>query len=354
MRLNRQHGSVSGFTIVELMVGMAIGMLLILVITQIMGEFEGKNRATMGNADAQTNGGIAMYTISRDLQMAGYSLLPEENAPLNCSTLVSNVPGITDIAPVAVINGTATSTAPDSDSIIIRYGSTLKGGTFTSIIASPIVKDVTVSNNLGCKVSDIALIVNGSTCNLTTVTGPTDLATPPVPSSPPNTTTITVDNTAGASTNANIACLGTWNQITYAVINGNLTRDGVPVLSGIVNLQAQYGISTTPNSNQITQWVDPSGGTWATPTLANRNRIKALRIAIIARNDKMDPATVTSACSSTTAAAPTGLCAWAGDNASPAPAIDMSPGNAQWNRYRYRVFETIIPVRNVVWAKDVL
>ena len=154
---------------------------------------------------------------------------------------------------------------------------------------------------------------------------------------------------------------------------GNLDRDRegstawlsgtTPSVVGIVNLQAQYGISAAANSNQVTQWVDASGGTWAAAcTVANRNRIKAIRIAVVARNAKMEPSVVTAACSSTTAAAPTGLCAWDGTRAShpvvapllAAPAIDLSPGDANWARYRYRVFETIIPLRNVIWSKDTL
>lgn len=343
-----------GFTMVELMVGMAIGLLLVLVITQVMGVFEARNRATMGSADAQTNGGIALYTIGRDLQMAGYSLLPEESSPLECATLTSGIAGITDIAPLVLVNGTATGTSPDSDSITIRYGNSLKGGAFTPITSAPIGNNLTVNSNFGCKVNDVALVVNGNACTLTTVTGPTDIARPPVASTPPNTTTITVQSATGAVSNANIACLGAWNQINYAVSNGNLTRNGVPMLAGIVNLQAQYGISSTANSNQISQWVDATGGTWATPSLADRNRVKALRVAVIARNDKMDSATVTSACSSTTDASPTGLCAWAGNNTSPAPTIDLSPGDANWGRYRYRVFETIIPLRNVIWSRETL
>ncbi len=123
---------------------------------------------------------------------------------------------------------------------------------------------------------------------------------------------------------------------------------------GVVNLQAQYGIAASANSNQVTQWVDASGGTWAAPTVANRNRIKAIRVAVVARNAKIEPDVVTAACSSTTAAAPTGLCAWAGSVGSPAPTVDLSQGDANWARYRYRVFETIIPLRNVIWAKDTL
>jgi type IV pilus assembly protein PilW len=189
----------------------------------------------------------------------------------------------------------------------------------------------------------------------------------------------------GALANANVACLGSWNEITFAVnpATGNLDRtarvngvsDGTtvagvvtgttPSVVGVVNLQAQYGISAAANSNQVVQWVDASGGTWAAPTVADRNRIKAIRVAVVARNAKIEPSVVTAACGSLTTAAPAGLCAWDATSAlpnpvvppfvaSPAPQINLLPGDANWARYRYRVFETIIPLRNVIWAKDAL
>jgi type IV pilus assembly protein PilW len=125
------------------------------------------------------------------------------------------------------------------------------------------------------------------------------------------------------------------------------------VVVGIVNLQVQYGISAAANSNQVVQWVDATGGTWSAPTVADRNRIKSIRIAVVARNAKIETGNVTTACSSTTAAAPTGLCAWEGNVTSPAPVVDLSNG-ANWARYRYRVFETIIPLRNMIWSRDTL
>jgi type IV pilus assembly protein PilW len=168
----------------------------------------------------------------------------------------------------------------------------------------------------------------------------------------------------GAVTNANIACLGAWNQITYAVSNGNLKRNGVDSVAGVVNLQAQYGISATANSNQVTQWVDATNS--FTPaalalTPALRNRIKAIRLAIITQNPKPEVAVVTNGCSSRTAASPTGLCAWPGvqiagpiTSIQAAPLVDLSNGDANWNRYRYRVYESIIPLRNIIWSKDTL
>jgi type IV pilus assembly protein PilW len=77
----------------------------------------------------------------------------------------------------------------------------------------------------------------------------------------------------------------------------------------------------------------------------------------VARNAKVEQSAVTTACAgvpaATTSATPTGLCAWAGSVASPAPALDLSQ-TTNWSKYRYRVFETTIPLRNVIWSKDTL
>jgi type IV pilus assembly protein PilW len=125
-------------------------------------------------------------------------------------------------------------------------------------------------------------------------------------------------------------------------------------------MRAQYGISTTVAESAITSWVDPVGD-WlyvagVTPTMANRNLVKAIRVVIVARNgvlEKTAAETGTTACSSLTDPNPTGLCAWEGSLANPAPTIDLS-NDPDWQRYRYRVFETIIPIRNFIWNRGTL
>jgi type IV pilus assembly protein PilW len=162
---------------------------------------------------------------------------------------------------------------------------------------------------------------------------------------PPHT--ITLQDDTGIAVNANISCLGTWSAVTYAVDGGNLQLNGNDSVAGIVNIQAQYGIANSANSNRITAWVEPTGATWAAPSVANRNRIKAIRVAIVARNSKLELGNVTAECD------PVVEVGGAIETASPAPEIDLSD-DADWRRYRYRVFETIIPLRNMIWSKDTL
>lgn len=345
-----------GFSLIELMVGMTIGLIASIVIIQVLTVFEQQRRSTTGSADAQTNGGIALFQIGRELQQAGYPLMPQTDSALECGAITSNVAGITSLAPVSVTNGAATSSVPASDSITIRYGSTSLGGAPAQITAM-VGAAATIGSNLGCAVGDVVLVTSGTSCAITTATAVSASGVSPI--------SVTLANTALAAPGAYLACVGTWNEVTYAVnaASGNLERtatvNGVagaasPTVVGVVNLQAQYGIAATANSNQIASWVDATGGTWAAPTVSNRNRIKAIRLAVIARNAKVESDVVTAACTSTTAANPGGLCAWEGTAASPAPTVDLSPGNANWAKYRYRVFETILPLRNVIWAKDTL
>lgn len=364
-----------GFTLIEILVGLIIGLLVTLVIADVFRLFEGQKRTTTGNSDAQTNGAIAMFNLQRDAQLAGYGLpvygsdFSPFNCPINTTVDHDNVVGTAAISlsPVVITDGNG---ANGSDTISIRYGDSMKGGIGVEMIAGTSTNVVQVDSNIGCTFNDVALLINQPTpggalnCSMTRVgpspTGVTAAGVTPVKVTLGASTNVAVGNT--------LACLGVWNEIQYAVTANQLTRSGVvtagvpsaaavPMVSDIVNMQAQYGISATASSNQVTQWVEPTGiwaNTATTPALANRNRIKAIRIAVVARNGLLEATNVTDACSSVSAAAPTGLCAWDGAAAgSNAPAINLS-ADADWQRYRYRVYESIIPVRNIIWSRSVL
>ena len=362
----------SGFTLIEIMIGLVIGLILSLVIYNVLSTFEKQKRATTGSSDAQTNGAIALYNIQRDAQMAGFGLpvYGVNTSPFNCPIAtaidhdyVAGTPAI-NLSPIVITDGGATG----SDVISIHYGDTMSGGVAVSMLAGTATNVAQVNTNIGCVVNDTALVVQEIagvlSCNLTRVTS--------LQSIPDR---ITLASTTNVAVGSDVACLGTWNEVQYAVASisnsTQLTRTGavalvagvptpnaaaVPIVPDIVNIQAQYGVSATPGSNVVTQWVDATGIWGAAITASNRNRIKAIHVAVIARNGSLENSNVTSACSSTSAANPTGLCAWQGlpvggtiTVASPAPAIDLS-ADANWRRYRYRVYDTIIPIRNIIWS----
>ena len=360
----------SGFSLIELMVGMMIGLLATLAITQFFAAFEQQKRATTGNSDAQTNGSIALYSLQRDLQNSGYGLpvFGDELSPYNCPTSGADAPTVNHdsdattpnigISPVLITDGGSDNGY--SDTVAIHSGDSMRAGVSVPMEAGTATNVVRVDNNMGCQVGDIALVINQANpsapaalkCSMWRVQAVSNAA--PI--------SITLSGTTNVAVGNELSCMGVWNEVRYAVddknqftrtgalVAGVPSKDAVPMVPEIVDLQAQYGISATPDSNQITQWVEPTG-TWGSAiTAVNRSRIKAVRVAIVARNGELGTENLTAACSSTSAVEPTGLCAWEGSATSPAPTIDLSAID-NWQRYRYRVYETIIPIRNIIWAR---
>lgn len=363
MHLNHKFSSTpnthqQGFSLVEIMVGLVIGLVVTLAVMQVFSVFEGQKRSTMGTADAQTNGNIALYNIQRDVQLAGFGLpmMDAANPPMRCTSLATAA-----LSPVTITDGGAAAGA--SDTLVVRYGNSASAGIPAVILAGGVVKPspslaaptarVNVSNNMGCAVGDVVMVTRGTACVIvgTTAAGGA-LALP-------DNTHIDLRDGSDASIQdgASVSCLGNWASYTYSITSNQLARQvnaGTvdPNVAEIVNMQAQYGVSASGLDNKITSWVPATGATWgATLTQANRNRIKAIRVAIVARNGLLEKEVVSTACSGTDTANPTGVCAWEGAADNPAPTIDLS-NIASWDHYRYRVYETIIPIRSIIWNKD--
>lgn len=335
----------SGFGLVEIMVGLAIGMIATLVIVQVATMFEGQKRSTTGTADAQTSGSMAIYSMQRQIQMAGYGLpvFSSQNQVLNCANTplidADGDPGTADVpvslTPVEIVDGGAVG----SDRIIVRTGNTNYGG--VPLRFPPPANQ----NNMSCMKDDLVLITDGTTCAMTTVKV-----------APTETVEMEFEKNITNPVSGTFACLGKWQEIAYEISGNNLLEGGTQIASGVVNMQARYGVSLLSKNTQVLPdaYVDATDPEWgATMTMANRNRIKAIRVVMVVRNSAMERDDVTAPCSSLTAAAPTGLCAWEGTAANPAPAIDLS-ADPDWRKYRYRVFDTIIPIRNLIWSAEKL
>lgn len=406
----------TGFSLVELMVGLVIGLIATLVIMQTFSSFEGTKRSTTGIADAQTNGSIGLYMIQRELQFAGYGIplasgtLPTVTAAtaansyvfedytnktpaqiatlqaaavaaynskiaadsaavaqgvnysaLKCdSTLPSNTINLdTDntstranatsmvrdiITPVILTDGA------NSDSILVHYGDSTRGAMATDISGAPAGANyVPVDNNMGCRNGDVVLVTRdaSTSCFATKVTT-TNVQLNAIP------TVVDVLSNAGMAQGDKLACLGNIREVTFDVNVNQLRKTNLttgvqdPVLGEIVSLQAQYGVAATANSEIVTAWQDATG-IWApaTITVANRNRIKAVRIALVARNNLLERNVVTQLCSGA-ATGPARLCVFGG-NLNLAGAL-----GANWTNYRYRVYEVVVPLRNLLAASPQL
>jgi len=350
----------AGFSLVEILVGLVIGLLATLVIMQVFSAFEGQKRSTSGSADAQTNGSIALMNIQRDVQMAGFGLPPlmVEVGPSKQSSLLcdpfpdfdpDNDPATnnsTNLFPVVIQDGVANA----SDILIVRYSANAMGALPVKIVnlLNPIMNPgLVVENNIGCSSGSIVLVSNGSTCRMTKVATPNGI---------PDATHVILDASTPLgnplATNSKLACMGNWQDNRYEVVNNELRLNGSPIVAEVVNMQAQYGVSALATSNQVNQWVNATGA-WAAPTVADRNRIKAVRIVVVVRNGLREKVNVTTTCTTNKGTLNNGPCAWDDTDYSAAPMIDLST-DPDWQKYRFRAFETIIPLRNMIWSRATL
>src|SRR3989454_10929624 len=71
MRPSRHRVSGHGFSMVELLVAMLIGLIGMIIIFQVFQVSEGIKRSTTSGGDAQQNGVIALYTVERGFKNAG-------------------------------------------------------------------------------------------------------------------------------------------------------------------------------------------------------------------------------------------------------------------------------------------
>lgn len=367
----------SGLSLVELLIGLIIGLVATLAISNVFSSFEARKRVITGASDAQSSGVLALYYLQRDAQNAGYGLPlynSSDPSPLLCpiDTSINQNGVVINLSPAIIEDGGA-----GNDIVRIRYGTSPSGG--ASVRATGLMNAPTLDSRLiGCQVNDVVLFHQtpaSPKCSMArieklnadrTIKNLTELSTAP---------------TANPVTDLNgsdwvrFSCLGAWNQYEYRIsANQELTRTGgtitsnpfpdstaVPIASDIVALQAQYGVATTLDAtststtgaaylNRVDQWVDATGGFGSAMSLVDRNRIRAIRIAVVARDGMLQKQNVSQACDG--AAVGLGkVCIWASD-ATPA-SVDLT-GIANWQRYRYRVYETVIPLRNVMWNRDAL
>ena len=385
--------SKKGFTIIELMVGMLIAMIIFLVISFVFSNFENQKRLTTTSSDTQSSGLTAMVQLEQDLRSAGAGFV-DPNI-FDCKYIYSYyndgtstldpAPGYTSyFAPAVITDGGATG----SDTITIRAS----GGDLSGAIPTQLAVDLTPSSTLmavnrgiGFKTGQVVLLKQGNNCSVHQVSSVTatanfvNLTTGGVPTWNP-TSAYQASGTPGSCAatapppvpacpasgwptyNASIASvysIGIIQQRTYSVnaskqlqvvtASAGTTTTTDALVGDVVSVQAQYGVSSAAGVQDVSSWVSPTG-TWAATALdaSAIKRIKAIRIVVIVRSPKFETANVTSTCVNN-AGTNNGPCAWRDSATSPAPLIDLS-SDANWQHYRYKTFQTIVPLRNVIWA----
>lgn len=349
---------VRGVTLIELMVGLLLGLAVILVVAQVLSFAESNKRITTGGADAQVNGALGLYTLQREMQMAGYGLV-NERAILGCPVHANNTSsGAANwtLAPVAITAGA--NGAPDS--VTVMYSSRSYSVPAVVSVNHPTTSDrFTVRSAVGFVAGDM-VIAAPTAYSATDWCGAymvTELANTNqlVHGASPWNTGAMVAPTDGYRAGDRIVNAGQLVRRTFSVTAGyslqqlslNLTSgamDAQELFPQIVNLRALYGKDT--NGDDVVDSYDQ-----VTPTDNDGwQQVHSVRIAVVARSNTYqkdevtvasplwDVGTATTVAGSATCAASKCLTL----------KIDTVP---DWKHYRYSVFEVTVPLRNVIWGR---
>jgi type IV pilus assembly protein PilW len=408
MRANSNQG----FTLIEIMIAMLIGIIGIMVMMQTFSVSEGFKRSATSGTEAQTNGAVALYMLEREIRLSGYgmnSLIPagcqsvrvwnnktSTGATMRMVPFEINPAGIpagdanTDVLMIAYGNAdsfvvgvnadqtTAAATSPfviysnlqgfrNGDLIVSVMPGAGPGGT-TSCVMHEVTMAPGAANNcsqspappanqLAHGTPDYKKV--GASCGMIT---PTHNSPTGIKESDGSVMAVVKSAKGGQVYN-----LGTGPSIkVYAVRGGNLvycdmvaidctnTANYSVAVNDIVSMRAVYGKDFNPAPS-----AKPGDGVvdrWDRAAFNNAfeaTRVLAVMVEVTARSSlKEKPPAGSTTCDTTP------------DETKPDKATDwigkayvgidisknISPADVdEWKCYRYKLFQTTVPLRNMIW-----
>ena len=345
-----------GFSLVEIMVGLAIAMVGVLIMMEVLITAERQNVSTTSGNDAMSTGAVMLHLLERDLVQAGYGI--NSTSLFGCNLTLATGP-VVPLAPVLINPATTLLPAGDAntDRLLVFYGNDVgqpEGNLIFGGPAAPVAPQTGVATYSMQAASTFHIgdrvVIYPNSCgaglSLATVTYVDNL-------------TVTTDTSVAGALNGTMYNMGRSPKIVgYRIHNAALescdylasdcrTNGGqwIAVGANVVSLRAQYGSDTLS--------AHPAGivDTWSqtTPTTAcGWVRTAAVRLVVVARSDsyetKIDSTTKQRTCDTVTAAAP----AWKGASGASANPVDLT-SYANWGCYRYRTFENTAPTRNIIF-----
>lgn len=378
-----------GYSLIELLVGVTIGMIGMLAVAQIFVTFNKQRTTATQTLEAQSNGVMALYLLERDLAQAGYGLMSLQSCNDGDDAVDSDGDGVVDndqdihwyYSPAGCTSAcglqTPLSSKPlriavgvgvASDAIFVQYAKAESGAPGTTLLeAQAAAADpYKLASTAGFAIEDLAVVRASSSCTLFQVTNVVAASRMLA-----HTTNYTVtansvtENKTSAYNPAATPSTPGWETAgaddlvinfgglisrTYSVsatgalqMQGYIDATPTTLAEGIVYLKAQYGINNSGGS------ADKSVDLWTTDLstitssgVVDYSKVLAIRVGIVARSPIYEKDAVD---------APTTLTVL--------PEIKNGGGltiGAEINyavsddHYRYKVYSTVIPLRNVIWG----
>lgn len=374
----RAHLRQRGFGMVEIMVGLLIGLIAVLVVYQVYNVSEGFKRNTTALGEAQQSGLFSTFVLGMEIANAGAGTAVSASFLASCAD-TGNIATSFRPIPVLITDGGGGTVNPNPDSFVVNYSvaSTMAA---TAPITNVSAAQYQVQTPTGIHPGDLVVgIPSTGGCGSSKVA--------PAGVGPPDGNgVVLVDviggTVAGAAQLFNLGPADRVQKIRYTLANQvcadvshcNYTLystplldsngapaalPGKPLASNIVNMKIEYGIANAGDPNGLlATWVQATAGNGFDPATLlpapfnTINRIKAIRIGLIVQSEQFDRTLA----DYTSGPYSGGTYNWvmfdcpAHDATCPGRLTGTIPPTANpAGNWRYRVYETVIPLRNEIW-----
>lgn len=350
----RPGASQAGYSLLDLMIGMAISLLALFAIERAVSMGMNNKRILSESLDAEMSANMAIAQLESEIKSAGYGLSSDPFLGCNMRYTRSGTVYTASLNPINISAGTGVN---GSDVVTVARS---KGE--TGFAGAPVLSnhgmdtaDFQVANRYNFNVGDIAVVGDGvGNCGLINVTA--------LPGSGLGITWSGFANfpfsvsTAGAIMNAGTSGVSIRQYSIDATSKSKLMRSetltGLPSSSTaeqVVYLKAMYG--KDPGSvMQVTQWdYSPPA------TVADWKRVMAVRVAVVARSQARETGDATTGtCSGSNCPTPASVKLWPDETmadgttvAGPSYAVSASD-----QHYRHVVRTMLIPMRNNIWNNN--
>jgi type IV pilus assembly protein PilW len=364
-----------GFSLIEILVGIIIGMVGLLVIFKTVAIWDNNTRTTVSGGDSQVAGTLAMFNLERDIKQAGMGFGAAPAGVMGCT--VAGVDGGRNLnfplRPVTITAGAAS--APDTITVLAGNSSFFVEN---ALIRGSTANTKQLKDTTGFRAGDVAVLAprTGTDCELIQITANGDANRVSVEHRTGEYVPDPAYQAASAVARYNVAAgtAGTYvpggimfnlgaapQRNIWSITGGRVLgrvddmqgTNSLEVSDGVINMKALYGVDAD-NNNII------SNAEWVAAAPADWTRVRAVRVALLVRSSQFEKPVLGSSGAVASPPTPTSRNpAWFGgdflmtnvDDTSSADShtdTDVVPTN--WRFYRYRVYEKVIPLRNMIWG----
>ncbi len=371
-RVSKVKINQSGSTLIDLMIGIVISLLATIIVIKLFVAFGASRAFSVDGSEAQIDAINMVAMLEKDIRLSGYGIIPK--SAYGCVVKRHYIKPIADLNLMPVVIEDGENGSADSIKIIASSKKNINTS-YALINPHPANSDVLILNsNLGMVNNDLLVLSeSGKNCTMLQVTNVDDdhyrvrhegVRSPWNPDLP-----ATIFPVSGYAIGTGVMNLGELIEKKYFVNNNfelqvenHFSKDNSKktntIVAGVINFQIQYGFDTKKNNispAEVTHWsavmIDADGNGSAGDNNDIR-RIIAIRFAIV-KKSLVNKISNSGECELTVTPV------WWAGNATTGQleevTIDVSKNSDgtpinDWKCYRYFVYESVIPLRNMLWG----